>query len=71
MQLNETRPIFLIELEHQIEYVAYIFSIPVSQPSNPRCHQLFAIIFLTLLVEASDVLHYCQLVVKETNREHI
>jgi len=71
MQLDETRPILLIKLKHQIKDIADIVSIPVPQPGNSRSHQLFPIILLRLLVEASDVLHYCQLVEEETHRENI
>jgi len=64
MQFYETRPILLIELEHQIKDIADIVSIPIPQPSDSCGHQLFSIILLRLLVEASYVFHYCQLVEK-------
>ena len=71
VQLNKRRPIFLIKLQHEIQDSANIFLKTISQPRNPRRHQLFTVILLTFLVKTGDVFHHRKLIKEQAHRKDI
>ena len=57
MELNKGGPIFLVEFEHEGEGVANVVPEPISESSDSGCHQLFAVVFIALLIESCNILH--------------
>lgn len=73
LQLTETGPIRLIEFQHHLHNLTKLGAVTQSLPQsiNTLSDELLSIELLTLLVEASHVLHRSELEKQQANREHI
>ena len=70
-KLNEAGSVPFVELKHESHYLDYVIRVPLPQLSQSVVNELFPIIYLVFLIEASHILHRGQLKEDEPTRKNV